>query len=170
VSWLVGVLVAIATVSAAVPAAAQTYLGPTVLLVNPKSNIKTLVDFIAWGRQSPAPLTYASEGAGSAGQMFGEAFTQKLGIKAVHVPYRGPPLALADLIAGFVNFGTLPVYAAAGPMRAGLLTPVALVARERLSAFPEVPTCAKSGYPEFVGASPTFAGAAQYVRPQPRGN
>jgi tripartite-type tricarboxylate transporter receptor subunit TctC len=142
-----------ACISSFSPAAAQSYQGPTVLLVDPKSNIKSLADFIARARQSGQSLTFASEGANGAGHMFGIKFAEKLGITVLHVPYRGPALAIVDLVAGRLDFAALPVYAAAGQIRGGLLTPLALAAKQRLPDFPELPTFAESGYPEFAGGS-----------------
>jgi len=143
-----------ALISSAAPTAAQTYQGPTALLVNPKSNIKSLPDFVAWGVKSANPLTFSSEGANSAGHAFGEKLAAKLGIKVVHVPYRGSPLAIVDLIAGAIDFAALPVYSAAGQIRGGLVTPLALAAKQRLPDFPDLPTFAELGYPEFVNAAP----------------
>src|SRR5882757_2833940 len=66
------------------------YIGgsPLVLTVNPKSGVKTLAEFIAWGK-GDKPLTYSSSGLGSNGHLFAESLAQKAGIKVEHVPYKG---------------------------------------------------------------------------------
>jgi tripartite-type tricarboxylate transporter receptor subunit TctC len=137
------------TLACATPAFAQ-FEGPTVLLVSPGRNVSSLAEFIAAAKKSSAPLTFASEGANSDGQKVAETFASKIGFPVVHVPYRGVALAVVDLVAGRIDFGALPVFAAAGQIRGGLLTPLALAAKQRLPDFPDLPTFAELGYPEFV--------------------
>ena len=81
------------------------YLGgsPVVLSVNAKSPIKTLADFIAYGKKSGKPLTYSSSGVGSSGHLFGETFARKVGIKVEHVPYKGAAQGLLDLVGGHID-------------------------------------------------------------------
>ena len=81
------------------------YLGgsPVVLSVNSKSPIKTLADFVDYGKKSGKPLTYSSSGVGSSGHLFGETFGRKVGIKVEHVPYKGAAQGLLDLVGGHID-------------------------------------------------------------------
>jgi tripartite-type tricarboxylate transporter receptor subunit TctC len=151
---LATLLAVVAIAGAAGPAAAQAYVGPVVLLVNPKAGIKTLADLVAAGHKSARPLTFASDGANSSGHRLTEKFAAEAGIKVQHVPYRGPTQAIVDLIAGVTDFAALPAFSVVGQIRGGLLVALALAAKERLPQFPDLPTFAESGYPAFVGATP----------------
>lgn len=139
----------IAALIVCAPASAQPS-GPAVLLVNPKSGVKTLADFVAWGKRSSRPLAYSSSGLNSDGHRLGEAFAKKLGIKVVHVPYRAASQALLDLVGGHIDFSVMNLIAATLQIRGGLLTAVAIAAPRRAPNLPDVPTFAESGYPEFV--------------------
>lgn len=139
------------TVLAPASAAAQPS-GPVVLLVNPKSGVKTLAEFVAWGRRSGRPLTYASSGLNSDGHRLAATFERKLGIEVVHVPYRTAAQGLLDLLGGHIDFAAVNAIAAVGQIRGGLLTAVAVAAKARMPEFPEVPTFAESGYADFAGA------------------
>ncbi len=128
------------------------YLGgsPIVVSVNPKSGVKTLADFIAWGRKSQGPLTYSSSGVGSSGHLFGESLGQKLSIRVEHVPYKGASQGLMDLAGGHIAFSAQTVTSTAGLIRGGTLTPIAITARKRMLDFPDVATFAEAGYPDLV--------------------
>jgi len=136
--------------SGVAPAAAQS-LDSVALLVNPKSGIKTLADFVAWGQRSTTPLTYSSAGDKSAGNRLATAFAQKVGIKVVHVPYRAVSQGLLDLLGGHIDFATVNIIAAAGQVRGGLLLALAVATKARVPEFPDVPTFAEAGHPEFAG-------------------
>ena len=134
-----------------VPAAAQSS-GPMVLLVSPKSDLKSVADFVAWAKRSNKPLAYSS--SGPAAQRFGEALAQKLGIKTVHVPYRAASQGILDLIGGHIDFSVVDVGAAIGLIQGGLVTALAVAAKQRIPDFPDVPTFAEAGYPELAGVLP----------------
>ena len=132
------------------------YLGgsPIVLSVNSKSPIKTLADFVAYGKTSGKPLTYSSSGVGSSGHLFGETFAHKVGIKVEHVPYKGAAQGLLDLVGGHITFSAQTVTSSAGQMRGGTLRGLAVTAKQRMPDYPDMPTFAELGHPEF--ASPIW--------------
>ena len=127
------------------------YLGgsPIVLSVNSKSPIKTLADFIAYGKKSEKPLTYSSSGVGSSGHLFGETFARKVGIKVEHVPYKGASQGLLDLVGGHIVWSAQTVTSSAGQIRAGTLRGIAVTAKERMADYPDTPTFTELGHPEF---------------------
>lgn len=128
------------------------YLGgsPTMVAVNAKSSIRSIQEFIAFGKKRPSPLTYSSSGVGSSGHLFGESFGQKVGIKVEHVPYKGAGQGLIDLVGGHIDWAAQTVTSTAGQVRAGTLRGLAITAKERMADYPEMPTLAELGHPEFT--------------------
>ena len=127
------------------------YLGgsPIVLSVNSKGPIKTLDDFISYGRKNPKPLTYSSSGVGSSGHLFGETFASKVGIKVEHVPYKGAAQGLLDLVGGHIVWSAQTVTSSAGQIRGGTLRGIAVTSKERMVDYPDTPTFTELGHGEF---------------------
>lgn len=142
-------MAAILSLCLPVPAAAQS---PVVLVVNPKSGVKSVADFVAWTKRSKKPLAYSSSGPAS--QRLGDALAQKLGFQSVHVPYRAASQGILDLIGGHIDFSMVDVGAAVGQIQGGLVTAIAVAAKQRFPGFPDVPTFAEAGYPELAGVFP----------------
>ena len=122
---------------------------PLALCVHPSvpaSTVKALVDH---AKANPDRLTHMSAGSGTLSHLMMEDFKQRAGIRILHVPYKGSPPAMIDLIAGTVQVGLDTVTVTQPHVRAGKLRLLAVGTRERLPAFPDVPTIAESGYPGF---------------------
>jgi len=115
---------------------ASVYRVPQVLEVNPSFPAKTVPEFIAYAKAHPGKISFASAGNGSVAHVTGELFKMMTGVNMVHVPYRGAPPALTDLIGGQVHvmFDTIE------HIRAGRLRPVAVTSAARLQALPDIPT------------------------------
>jgi len=122
---------------------------PNILVVNTALPVKTVRDLIALARQRPGELTFASTGNGTSQHLSGESFGMMAGVKMVHVPYKGGPQAMTDLIGGNValSFENLPN--AIGFIRQGKLRPIAVTTAARSSQVPDVPTIAESGVPGY---------------------
>jgi tripartite-type tricarboxylate transporter receptor subunit TctC len=114
--------------------------GAYVMLVNPSVPAGSIPEFVAYAKANPGKVTMASAGIGSGPHVTGELFKTMTGIDMVHVPYRGDPPALTDLIGGQVQvyFGT--VSASIEYVRSGKLRALAVTTAARLSALPEIPT------------------------------
>ena len=125
---------------------------PNILVVHPSVPAKTLPELIAYARANPGKLTYASQGVGASGHIAGELLKQAAGIDIVHVPYRGAAPAAQDLAAGHVSMMFDVVSLALGPIKAGVVRPLGVAAKERVAVLPDVPTLAENGYPMEVGA------------------
>ena len=123
---------------------------PMVVVVGAGSPHKTLAQLVAAAKAKPGGVTMASAGSGTVGHLGGEMFAKRVGVKFLHVPYKGAAPALNDVIAGQtdVNFATPP--SALGLLRGGRLKALAVTSAERLPALPDVPTVAESGYKDFV--------------------
>ena len=133
-----------------VPAAAQS--STVMLLVSPKSGLKSMADFVAFAKRSKKPLAYSSSGPSA--QRFGEGLAQKLEIKTVHVPYRAAVQGILDLIGGHIDFSVVDPGAAVGQIQGGLVRALAVSGKQRTPGFPDVPTFAEAGYPELAGVFP----------------
>jgi len=133
---------------------ASVYRVPQVMEVNPSFPAKTVPEFIAHAKADPGTIYFASAGNGSTAHLSGELFNMMAGIKMLHVPYRGAPPALTDLIGGQVHVMFDNVPSSIEHIRAGSLRPLAVTATARLEALPGIPTVA-----EFVPGFETSAWA-----------
>jgi tripartite-type tricarboxylate transporter receptor subunit TctC len=116
---------------------------PVILVVDPALGVASVKDLIA--RAKMGPVLYGSAGNGSGTHLAGELFNYLSGVKLVHVPYRGIPPALVDLLGGRLGavFATAPTVA--GYMADGRLSALAVSSAERSGLAPEVPTMAEAG-------------------------
>jgi tripartite-type tricarboxylate transporter receptor subunit TctC len=121
---------------------ASIYRVPQVMEVNPSFPAKTVPEFIAYAKAHPAEISFASAGNGSVAHVTGELFKMMTGVNMLHVPYRGAPPALTDLIAGQVQvmFDNMP--SSIEHIRAGRLRPLAVTATTRWQGLPDVPPLA----------------------------
>ena len=123
---------------------------PYVLAVYPGYGTPTLKEFIAKVRASAAPVSFTGANPGGLGHMGGELLKQLAKLDMQHVSYRGGGPALSDVIGGHVPAIFLPMSTLGEQIRAGKLQAVAVTARKRLTAFPDLPTFAEQGYPDLV--------------------
>lgn len=117
---------------------------PNVTVIAPDKGIKTLQDLVA--RAKAGSLTYASAGTGSATHWAAERLRVSAGFQAVHVPLRGGPEALTEVVAGRVDFSCMGMSAALPFIRDGKLVPLAVSTPKRSSALPNVPTTLEAGF------------------------
>ncbi len=122
---------------------------PTILVVNPSLPVKNVQELIALARAKPGQLNYASSGIGASAHMAAELFKSMTKTNIVHVPYKGQPQAMLDLISGRVQimFPNIPV--ALPHIKSGRLRALAVSTSKRSALFPELPTIAESGLPGF---------------------
>ncbi len=139
---------------------------PNVLVVGSQTGIKSFADFIDYARKNPGKLDFASTGAGSASHLAGELLNDMAKIDTVHIPYKGGAPALQDLLGGRVAAYYSTLSTAQPHIESGKLIPLASTGPERLSALPQVPTIAESGYPGF-SATNWYAFVASSKVPKP---
>ena len=130
-------------------AVTMTAIAPNWVLVSPSLGVTSLKELIALAHEKPNQLNFGSAGVGSFMHFAAAMFDDAVGIQAQHVPYRGPPEALADTVSGRVQYVVSPIGAALGLVRGGKLLPLAVTGKARLPEFPDVPTVAESGFPGF---------------------
>lgn len=124
---------------------------PQVIVVNPsRVKAENFKDFLTYVRANPAKLNYASAGNGTSHHLAGELFKIQSNTFIVHIPYRGAGPALNDLLAGNVDMMFDGMGSSAQHIRSGRIRPLALAAPKRSPAFPNLPTTAEIGMPEYV--------------------
>jgi len=132
-----------------------TQLGglPLVLVANPALPARTLKELVAIARKRPGDLTFASSGIGGGTHMTAELFNAASGLKMVHVPYKGSPQAIQDLVAGNVILMFDQVVSSMPQVNAGKLRALAITSAQRFQTLPDLPTIAESGFPGFESVS-----------------
>jgi len=120
---------------------------PSVLVIAPSRGIRSVRDLVTAARARPGAMSFASGGAGSAAQLNAERFRMSAGFDAVHVPYKGAPEALADIIGGRVDFYFCPIVPALPLVKDGKLLAIAVGSAKRATALPDVPTTIEAGFP-----------------------
>ncbi|NCT97637.1 MAG: tripartite tricarboxylate transporter substrate binding protein [Comamonadaceae bacterium] len=117
---------------------------PNVIVVHPSVAANTLPELIDLAKKSSAPVTYATAGIGTSNHLAGELLAQEAGIKLTHVPYKGQPDALNDLLAGRVSMMPLTAALAMQHVKAGKLRALAVTTAKHASAAPDLPTVAEA--------------------------
>ena len=139
---------------------------PYVVVVNPASPIRDIKGLVAFARANPGKLNYASGGSGVTNHLVTEMFKAAAGIDMQHVPYKGGPAALTDLVGGQVDVMFETMIATLPLVKSGKLRAIAVSSASRASTLPELPTISESGYPGFTGV-PWVAMAAPIRTPKP---
>jgi len=121
-----------------------------VMVVNPSAPWKTARELFDYGRANPEKLNFASAGIGSTGHLLNELIATRLGMKLVHIPYKGNGPAMQALLANEVQFNTENMPQLLPQIRAGALRPLAVSSEKRWFQLPDVPTFAELGYPEIT--------------------
>lgn len=118
---------------------------PNILVVNAKSPIKSVQDYVAYAKAHPGELTFASAGTGSSIHLSGELFKKAAGVDMLHIPYRGSGPAMTDLLAGTVmsSFDNLP--SALPHIQAGSLRALGVTSNKRDPHLPDVQTIEEQG-------------------------
>ena len=122
-------------------------VSPSVLVVAPSKGFNSVADLVAAAKARPGALNYASAGIGAASHIAAERFRVAAGINAQHVPFRGPAEALAEVVAGRVDYYFLPLAAGISLIQSGKLKALAVSTPKRSALMPDVPTIAEAGYP-----------------------
>src|SRR5204863_9902188 len=127
-------------------------LGPNVLVVHTSLQVRSVQELIAAAKARPGEIGFAGAGSGSTPHLAGELFNSMAGVQMVHVPYRGSGPAMIGVLAGDAPVMFIPAISAGPHIAAGKLRALAVTSRERLAAFPELPTVAESGLPGYESA------------------
>jgi len=120
---------------------------PSTMLVPVASPFKSVQDYIDHARQNPGQLTYGSGGVGSSQHLAGASFKTRTNVDILHVPFKGTAPALTDVMAGRIDM--IITTGAIAPIGSGKVRALAVTARERIPAMPDVPTFHEAGVEGF---------------------
>jgi tripartite-type tricarboxylate transporter receptor subunit TctC len=120
-----------------------------VLVAHPSVPASNLTELVAYAKANPGKLAYASFGNGTTSHFAGEILKTMAGIELTHVPYKGVPPAMNDLLGGQVQLLIANLTDAIGHVRSGRLKSMGVTYPKRSPFAPELPTIAEQGYPEF---------------------
>lgn len=118
-----------------------------VLWVGGTNRLRSVQELQDAARRAPGSITYASLGNGHASQVAVESYAHAAGLQLLHVPFKDGGALMAAVVSGEVDFTAFSVNTVAGLMTSGRLRPLAVAARERLPAYPRIPTLTEAGGP-----------------------
>jgi len=124
-----------------------------IVVVNPKSPIKSIADLIAAAKADPDKLSYGTFGTGTSAHLAGELFKNMAKVNLTTVPYKGAAPGITDLIGGQIQVMFTTVASAASLIAGGQLRALAVTSAERSPAFPQLPTVAEAGVPGYSAES-----------------
>jgi tripartite-type tricarboxylate transporter receptor subunit TctC len=128
-------------------------IGPFLMMSHPSVPVKTVQDVITLAKAQPGKLNYASAGNGAPNHLAMELFKSVTGVNITHVPYKGAPQAVTDLLAGHMQLGFNSIAPTLGHIRAGRLRGIGLASAKRSVQLPDVPTISEAGVPGFEAAN-----------------
>jgi tripartite-type tricarboxylate transporter receptor subunit TctC len=117
------------------------------LVLATQTKYKTVADLVAAGKARPGSLNYASVGYGATAHLVAERFRLAAGIEALHVPFKGSPEGLTEIMAGRIDFTFSPIGTAKPLIEAGKISALAVSTKGRTRALPDVPTTTEAGFP-----------------------
>jgi len=126
---------------------------PIVIVVHPSLPARSARDLVGLARARPGELVFASAGNGTAGHLSGEMFKQMAGVALTHVPYKGSPPALTDLLGGQVPIMFDGLNTSYPHVRAGKVRALAVTTKKRAGVVPDVPTLDETGLAGFDAAT-----------------
>ena len=124
---------------------ALTAVVPLALVVNPKTPVNSVAEFVKYAKDQKGKLSYGSAGNGNVTHLAAFQLVQHFGIEATHVPYKGSAPADVDLVAGQIDFLTDTINSVSAFIKDGKLKLLAVSTSKRLPNFPQAPTLAESG-------------------------
>jgi tripartite-type tricarboxylate transporter receptor subunit TctC len=122
---------------------------PSILVVHPAVPAHTVAELIALAKAKPGALNYGSSGIGNSQHMAAALFSYYTNVNMTHVPYKGGPAAMTDLVSGRIDLMFEPMPNTIAHLRSGRLRALAVTTRERSATFPDVPTIRELGLPDY---------------------
>ena len=122
---------------------------PSLVAIPDSLPVKTLKEFIEYGRANQGAINYGSAGQATMPHLAAELLSFMTGVKMVHVPYKGAAPAGVDLAAGRIQVSLLGVGSVRAQLAAGTVRVLAVASPKRIAALPNVPTFAEAGLPQY---------------------
>ena len=126
---------------------------PNLLIVSPKVPAQNAAEFIAYAKERPGQLSFASSGTGAITHLIGELFNARAGISALHVPYRTGVQAAPDVMEGRIHYQFDNIIWSLPMIREGKLKGLGITSKQRSPLAPGIPTVAEQSLPGFEGIS-----------------
>lgn len=139
---------------------------PQMLVVNPSLGVTGFKEYLEHARRNPGKLSYGSVGAGSASHLTMELLKSDAGVSLVHVPYKGFPPAVTDMLAGNIHTMFAIVPGVLPHVKAGKMAGLAVTALKRSALAPDVPSVAELGYPQLESLAWIGLGAPAGTPPE----
>ncbi len=127
----------------------MTATGPALLIVSPNLKINTVAELITLAKKQPGKLTFSSAGVGSGSHFGAELLKANAGLELLHIPTKGIPEALTEVISGRVDFFISPYASAVAMVRDGRAKAIGITSLKRFKEFPDLPTLSESGAPGY---------------------
>jgi tripartite-type tricarboxylate transporter receptor subunit TctC len=124
--------------------------GPNVLVVHPSLPVQNVKELVALAKEKPGSIDYASAGVGSFQHLGGELFKLVAGVNLQHVPYKGGGPSMQDTIAGHVKVMFSSLVQTTPFIKSGQLRALGVGGSKRNPLFPDLPTIAEAGVPDYV--------------------
>lgn len=122
---------------------------PYVMITAADSPYQSIRDLVIAAKSKPNEITFASAGVGSSTHLAAEYFNQIMGIKLIHIPYKGSPEAIQDTMSGRTAFYMAPLDTAIGQLKGGKVRALGVTSKTRNAAVPDIPSVAEQGYANF---------------------
>lgn len=140
---------------------------PLVMYVNAGAPVRTVREFAEFARARAGQVAYGSYGVGSSAHVLMETLARQLGVKLVHVPYKGVSPQIQDLASGQVVAAVADIGTPAPFVKSGRIRPIAVTGARRASSLPEVPTFGEQGVSGMEPFSPWWGLFAPAATPAP---
>jgi tripartite-type tricarboxylate transporter receptor subunit TctC len=126
-----------------------TATGPALVLISPNLKMNSIKELIEYATKNPGKVTYSSAGVGSGAHFAAELMQAKAGLELLHIPTKGIPDAITEVMSGRVDFFISPYASAINLVRSGKVRAIAITSTKRFKDLPTLPTVSESGIPGY---------------------
>jgi tripartite-type tricarboxylate transporter receptor subunit TctC len=126
-----------------------TATGPALVLISPNLKINTIKELMEYAAKNPGKVTYSSAGIGSGSHFAAELMQAKAGVEFLHIPTKGIPDGITEVISGRVDFFISPYASAINLVKTGKVRAIAITSTKRFKDLPNLPTVSESGIPGY---------------------
>lgn len=126
-----------------------TATGPALVLISPNLKVNTMKELIDYAAKNPGKVTYSSAGIGSGSHFAAELIQAKAGLELLHIPTKGIPDGITEVMSGRVDFFISPYASAINLVKTGKVRAIAITSTKRFKDLPTLPTVSESGIPGY---------------------
>jgi tripartite-type tricarboxylate transporter receptor subunit TctC len=126
-----------------------TATGPALVLISPNLKVSSMKELLEYAAKNPGKVTYSSAGVGSGSHFAAELIQAKAGVELLHIPTKGIPDAITEVMSGRVDFFISPYASAINLVKSGKVRAIAITSTKRFKDLPNLPTVSESGVPGY---------------------